>query len=136
MGFFSRRPTFGDAVSKQQFVENWVAGILSEAEARRDSVDGVSRLTDMAADGVVRQALRATAESYGEHDVVRYLEGLELAGLIYRVDEFYRRTIDMATTGRPGPVLRERLSAFDKGVDKVFGDLRPNYVEYARINLR
>jgi hypothetical protein len=74
------------------------------------------------------------AEGYHDDDVVRYLDGLDLAGLVYRVGDVYNTVIEMATAGRPGPVLRERIAAFDRQVAENFTDLRPNYVEYTRIN--
>jgi hypothetical protein len=91
-------------------------------------------MADMAADGIVRQALKAVGETYHDHGVVTYLEGLPRERLSWRIDEVYNATIDLATAGRPGPVLRERIKAFDTKVDDTFPSIRSNYVEYARIN--
>ena len=88
----------------------------------------------MAADGIVRQALKAVGEAYHDHSVVTYLEGLPRERLSWRIDEVYTVVIEMATAGRPGPVLRERIKAFDDKVNETFPDIRSNYVEYARIN--
>ncbi len=90
----------------------------------------------MAADGIVRSSLRSVAEAYGDSQVVAYLEGLDATRLSRFVDDMYTTTIEMATAGRPGPVLRERIGAFDKKVNEVFEEIRPNYVSYARTNYR
>lgn len=137
MGFFKRRPpTFSDAVSKTQFLEDWAGEILVEAGCDSTDHNVVYELANTAADGAVRQGLKAVAESYQDHDVVDYLEALALDGLVYHADAMYKATIDKATAGRPGPVLRERISAFNGQLDQNFTDLRPNYVEYARVNYK
>jgi hypothetical protein len=134
MGLFSKRPPrFSDAASKNRFVEEWVASVLEEAGGSADD-SRASELADMAADGVVRAALRSVGEAYKDPGVVTYLEGLETSRLSWRVDEMYQTTIDLATSGRPGPVLRERIGAFDKKVNEVFEEIRANYVTYARTN--
>ncbi len=136
MGLFSKRPpTFSGAASKSRFVEEWIAGLLEEAGCRADH-PGASQLADMAADGIVRSSLRSVGEAYGDSQVVAYLEGLDATRLSRFVDDMYTTTIEMATAGRPGPVLRERIGAFDKKVNEVFEEIRPNYVSYARTNYR
>lgn len=64
------------------------------------------------------------------------MEELGSDRLSWRVDEMYNTTIEIATSGRPGPVLRERIGAFDKKVNEVFEEIRSNYVDYARTNYK
>jgi hypothetical protein len=136
MGLFSKGPpTFSDAVSKNRFIEEWVGGILEEAGCRADHPQA-SEMADTAADGIVRSSLRSVGEAYKDYQVVAYLEELDVTRLSWRVDEMYKTTIEMATAGRPGPVLRERIGAFDKKVNEVFQEIRPNYVAYARTNYK
>ncbi len=134
MGFFSKRPpAFSGAVSKNRFVEQWVAAVFEEAGC--DVADPrAQEMADMAVDGIVRESLKAVGEAYRDHDVVTYLERLDRTRLSWRVDEIYNTTIELATAGRPGPVLRERISAFDRKLNETFVDIRPNYVNYARTN--
>lgn len=136
MGLFSRTPTFANAASKQQFVENWASRVVTEANGGRANPNGALQLATLAADGAVRPPLRATAEGYGERDVVTYLDQLDAADLLSRIDEVYARTVDMLTAGLPGPSLRARRTALDNAVDDTLKTLRPNYLDYARINLQ
>lgn len=137
MGFFKRRPpSFSDAVSKTTFVHEWVAGVLEEAGCDGPATEMAREMANTAAEGVVRQGLRAVAEAYSDHEAVRYLEAIDPAGLVDRVDEVYNATIEIATAGRSGPVLRERIKAFNQQIDENFNELRPNYLQYARINFK
>jgi hypothetical protein len=134
MGLFSKRPsTFSSAVSKAQFVQEWVGGVLDEA-----GCDGsrAEEMADTATNGVVRQSLKAVGEQYNDHGVVSYLEALDESRLSWRVDEIYNAVIEIATSGRSGPVLRERIAAFDRKLDEAFVSIRSNYVEYAKLNYK
>jgi hypothetical protein len=132
VGLFTKRPpTFSGAVSKRQFVQEWVIGVLDEAGCDHARAD---EMADTAANGIVRQSLKAVGEAYQDYGVVTYLDGLDETKLSWRADEIYNAVIELATAGRPGPILRERISAFDRKLDETFTSIRPNYVEYAKTN--
>jgi hypothetical protein len=134
MPLFKRRaPTFSTAPSKRQFLEDWVAGVFEEAGLDRTN-PATEDLTNMAANGIVRPCLKEVADAYGDHQVLSYLQQLDPDGLSWRVDEMYNTSIELATTGRPGPVLRERTNAFNKKLDETFAEIRPNYVDTVQAN--
>jgi hypothetical protein len=131
--FKKRAPTFSGASSKGRFLESWVAGVFEEAGVDR-AHPGAEDLANMAATGIVRSCLRGVADAYGDHQVLSYLEQLQTDGLWRRVDEMYDTSVELATAGRPGPILRERITAFDKKLDEGFAEMRPNYVNTVRVN--
>jgi hypothetical protein len=134
MSLFKRRtPTFSGAASKSQFLKDWVAGVFDEAGVDR-ARPGSEDLANMAANGVVKRCLSSVADDYGDHQVLSYLEQLEPDGLWRRVDQMYNTSLELATEGRPGPILRERIAAFDRKLDEAFTEIRPNYVNTVRTN--
>jgi hypothetical protein len=131
--FKKRPPNFSQAGSKAKFLQEWVAGVLQEAGVSPDH-PAAEDLANLAANGIVRSCLKSVGEAYHDHGVVTYLEGLDGDRMSWRVDEIYNATIEMATAGRPGPVLRERISAFDRKLNETFVEIRPNYVNIVQVN--
>jgi len=134
MVLFKRQaPKFSQTASKGEFLQEWVVGILQEAGVSQEH-PGAEDLANLAANGIVRGCLKSVGEAYHDHAVVTYLEGLDGDRMSWRVDEIYNATIEIATAGRPGPVLRERISAFDRRLNETFVDIRPNYVNIVQVN--
>jgi hypothetical protein len=95
MGLFTKRsPKFSAAGSKQQYLQEWVGGILEAAGAESARA---REMVDMAADSIVRQTLRAVAESYHDRDALAFVDGLDRDSLAWRLDATYDAVLEIAT---------------------------------------